>query len=96
MNNSPPTHDDPERRHESNADLRAQLDDINQKVSDSPKLTEDDMSQLFELTRDYYRHGIGQRSPDLLRLVREEHSDELSPVMLALLDDVLGRRAKNE
>ena len=49
------------------------------------------MSQLlFDLMRDYYRRGRGSRSPDM-RLVREEHADELSPALLALLGSVMGR-----
>ena len=86
-----PSSDRPERRQESNVELRVELDEIGEKVTHSPKLTKDDMSQLFELLRDYYRRGLGSRSRDLLRLVREEHADELRPAMVALLDKALGR-----
>ncbi len=80
-----------ERREERNADLRAEFDELGKKVTDGLKLTRDDKDHLQYLLRYYYRRGLGSRSPDLLRLVREEHEDELSPAMLALLDNVLGR-----
>ena len=80
-----------ERRQDGNVELRAKMDEIDEKGTDSLKISKDDMSQLFELLRDFYRRGLGSRSPDLLRLVRKEHADELSPAMLSLLDNVLGR-----
>ena len=97
MKNSTPTHDGPERRQESNADLRARLDEIARKVLVHPKLTEDDLRQLYVLMSDLYLSGPrSSRSSDVLELVREEYEDEFSPAMLALLDDVLGRTAGNE
>ena len=80
----------PERRQERNADLRAELDELGKKVSEHPELTEDDMSHLNKLIRDYYLRFLGSRSADLIGLVREEHADEFSPAMLALLENVLG------
>ena len=80
----------PERRQEDNADLRAEFDEIGKNVTDSPNITETEMSRLFELLRVYQRRGISQRSPDLLLLVREEHADEFSPALLTLLDSALG------
>jgi len=79
-----------ERRQESNADLRAEYDEILDKITDTPKLTEGDMNQVRDLMLNYYRRGLGSRSVDLIRLVKEEHAYELSPPMLALLDNVLG------
>ena len=82
----------PERRQERNAELRAEMDKIAEKVGDSSELTEDDLSQLFELMHDLYWSGlVSSRSSELLEIVREEYADDLSPALLALLDDVLGR-----
>ena len=84
----------PERRQERNAELRAEMDDIAEKVGDSSELTDDDLRQLFELMRDLYWSGLG-RSPSsyLLEIVREEYADGLSPALTALLEDVMGRRS---
>ena len=80
-----------ERRQERNAELRAYMEEIAEKVGDYPTLTGDDLSQLYVLMRDLYWSGLGSsRSSDLLEIVREEHADEFNPAMLALLDDVLG------
>ncbi len=81
-----------ERRQERNAELRAYMEEIAEKVGDSSELTEDDLSQLFELMHDLYWSGLGSsRSSDLLEIVREEYADELNPALLALLDKVMGR-----
>ncbi len=80
-----------ERREDGNAELPAKMDEIDEEVTASLKVSKDDMSQLFELLRDLYRRGLGSRSPDLLRHVREEHPEQLSPAMLTLLDNVLSR-----
>ena len=90
MGKSDEAYGGPERRQDSNAKLRAEFEEIGEKVTGSLKLTKDDMNQLSELMRDYHRRGLANRSPDLIRLVREEHADELSPALLALLDNVLG------
>ena len=93
MDNADEDYGGPERRQERNADLRAYMKEIAEKVGDYPPLTEDDLRQLYLLMRDLYWAGIGSsRTLDLLELVREEHTDEFNPAMLALLDNVLGRR----
>ena len=85
-------YDGPERRQERNEELRAVMEEIAEKVGDYRTLTEDDLRQLYVLMRDLYLSGPrSSRSSDVLELVREEHADEFSPAMLALLDDVLGR-----
>ena len=82
----------PERRQERNAELRAEMDEIAERVEDNSELTEDDLSQLFELMRDLYWSGLGSTpSSYLLEIVREEYADGLSPAMLALLESVMGR-----
>ncbi len=78
-----------ERRQNVNAGLRTKLDEIGKKAADSSNITAADMSRLFELLRVFQRRGISQRSPDLLRLVREEHANEFCPALLALLDKAL-------
>ena len=83
----------PERRQKSNANLRAIWTNSFKNLSASSKITEDDLSQLFELMRDYYLSDFGSRSSDLLQLVREQHADELNPALLALLDSVMRRRS---
>ena len=90
MDKSDEEYGGPERRQEPNADLRAEYDEILNKITDTPKLTEGDMNQVRDLMRNYYRRGLGSHSVDLIRLVKEEHALELSPAMLALLDNVLG------
>ena len=91
MGGSDEDDDGPERRQQRNADLRAEFNEIGKKVTDSPILREADMRLLYQMMRDIQLRGLGSHSPDLLRLVREEHADELNPAMLALLDSVLGR-----
>ena len=81
-----------ERRQENYSDLRARLNEIAWKVSEHPELTEDDMSQLYELIRDYAKEiGPGNVSYDMLQDVREVYEDELSLALLELIDDVMAR-----
>ena len=91
MGNSEEVYGGPDRRKNVNADLRARLDEVARKLSHNPKLTEDDLRQLYLLMRHLYWSGLGSsRSSDLLELVKEEYAGELNPAMLALLDDVMG------
>ena len=80
------------RRKKGTAELRAELEEIAKKVGDHPKLTEDDMRTLYLLMRALHRRGLEGRSFAMLQIVREEHADEFSPALLALLESVLGRR----
>ena len=92
MDKSDEEYDSHERRLGVNADLRARLDEVAGKVSKHPELTEDDMNQLYELTRDYYRRSYVSVSFDILHVIREVHADDFSPALLALLESVMGRR----
>ncbi len=94
MNDSTPTYEGSERRRrvrlkKSTAELHAELEEIAEKVGDHPNLTGDDMRMLYLLMRDFYRRGLEGRSFDMLQIVREEHADEFSPALLALVEDVL-------
>ena len=92
MGNSDEDYAGPEKRQKRNADLRARLDEVAKNVSKNPELTEDDMSPLYELTRDYYRRSHESRSFDMLQFVKEGHASKYNPALLALLDDLMGRR----
>lgn len=80
-----------ERRQERNAVLRARLDEVARNVSEHPELREGDMSQLYELIRDYDQIGPENISFNILQVVREVHADEFSPALMAMLDDVMGK-----
>ena len=90
MDKSDETYGGPERRREINVELRAIWANSFKKISHSSEVTEDDLNQLFELMRNYYGRGHGERSSEILQFVRAEPAGDLSPAMLTFLDSVLG------
>ena len=94
MNENKSTYQGGDRRLPENARLRLQLDQISQDFPECTSNRKEEIFHLFDLVREFCRCEGGRGSMKLFRMIREQREAELSPAMLALLDDILEKSAQ--
>ena len=78
-----------ERRKPENTQFRGELDQVGKNQSEATRIKKKEIAYLFGLVREYCQREGGRGSQKVFRLIREERSDELSPELLALLDELI-------
>ena len=89
MNKNKLAHSSSERRKTENKKFRGELDQVMNGLAETPRITKENISQLFALIREYYQGEGGRDSKKIFQMIREERADELCPALLEYVDDLL-------